>query len=145
MPPRPLRLPTSPALAVALALALVLASALGLMHRTLHAHAGGGHAVEAVEADGPAHGHTADAPAGASSAHAAHAAHHGLAALFDDHEDGSALCLIMDQLQHDAATTTVLLPILPGLPPTPVLAFMQGEALRRWVALFDARGPPVTR
>ncbi|WP_295986097.1 hypothetical protein [uncultured Variovorax sp.] len=142
MPPRLLRLPTSPALAFALALALVLASALGLMHRTLHAHAGSGHAVEAVEAKGPAHGHTADAHAGASPAHAAH---HGLAALFDDHEDGSALCLIMDQLQHDAATTTVLLPILPGLPPTPVLAFMQGEALRRWVALFDARGPPVTR
>ncbi|RDI19616.1 hypothetical protein DFR41_112123 [Pseudacidovorax intermedius] len=141
MPPRLLRPTASPALAIALAWVLVFASALGLMHRTLHMHAGGGHAV-AVDAPAPDRGHAADAHGAEPFAHAAH---HGLAALFDDHEDGSALCLILDQLQHDAATPTIVLLTLPTLPPAGVLAFMQGEALRRWVALFDARGPPVTR
>ncbi|WP_295529853.1 hypothetical protein [uncultured Pseudacidovorax sp.] len=141
MPPRLLRTSASPVLAIVLAWVLVIASALGLMHRTLHMHAGGGHAV-AVEAHAPHLGHAADAHGAEPFAHAAH---HGLAALFDDHEDGSALCLILDQLQHDAATPTIVLLMLPTLPPAAVLAFMQGEALRRWVALFDARGPPVTR
>jgi hypothetical protein len=42
---------------------------------------------------------------------------------------------------------------LPGLPPlllpislpTASFHFFLGEALARWVALFDARGPPATR
>ncbi|WP_295373899.1 hypothetical protein [Pseudacidovorax intermedius] len=141
MPPRLLRPTASPALAIVLAWVLVFASALGLMHRTLHMHAGGGH-VAVAHAHGAGHG----AVAGASGTPSlAHAAHHGLAALFDDHDDGSALCLILDQLQHDAAMPTLVLPVLPTLPPAAVFAFMQGEALRRWVALFDARGPPVTR
>ena len=141
MPPRLFRPFASPALAIVLAGVLVFASALGLMHRTLHMHAGGGHAA-VVEAHGPGDGPVAEAQ---GEQPFAHAAHHGLAALFDDHEDGSALCLILDQLQHDAATPTIVLLMLPTLPPAAVLAFMQGEALRRWVALFDARGPPVTR
>lgn len=141
MPPRFLRPTASPALAIALAWVLVFASALGLMHRTLHMHAGGGHAIQA-ETHGGGHG---PSPAAQGVHPLVHAAHHGLAALFDDHDDGSALCLILDQLQHDAAMPTLVLPVLPTLPPAAVFAFMQGEALRRWVALFDARGPPVTR
>lgn len=141
MLPRLFRPCASPALAIALAWVLVFSSALGLMHRTLHAHAGGAHAAVAG-AHAMGHGHAAGAPGAEPFTHAAH---HGLASLFDDHEDGSALCLILDQLQHDAATPTLVLLMLPTLPPAAVLAFMQGEALRRWVALFDARGPPVTR
>ena len=77
MPPRLLRPTASPALAIVLAWVLVFASALGLMHRTLHMHAGGGH-VAVAHAHGAGHG----AVAGASGTPSlAHAAHHGLAAL----------------------------------------------------------------
>lgn len=131
---RLLRLRCTTAFAVGLVLVLVLASVLGLAHRTLHLGAGGGHVLTA------AGGQTASAPAARL-----HARHAGLAALFDDHEDGSALCLLFDQLQHDGATPTVASVMLPALPPAAVMAFMQGEALRRWVLLFDARGPPAAR
>lgn len=150
MPPstlRLLRLRCSPAFAVGLALVLMLASALGLAHRTLHLGAGGGHVLTIAGGEGHPLADTAKRAGQAASAAAArvHTLHAGLAALFDDHEDGSALCLLFDQLQHDGATPSVALVVLPALPPAAVMAFMQGEALRRWVLLFDARGPPAAR
>jgi hypothetical protein len=110
-----------------LALALGLATTLGLMHRTIHnplaAHA---HAqAESVERGGASH------------------ASHGLFALFGDHTDAD--CRLYDQLSHGAAALCVALLVLPVLPPSATFAYLEGEALARWVALFDARGPPFAR
>jgi hypothetical protein len=39
----------------------------------------------------------------------------------------------------------VPLVVLPVLLPIGHFRYLQGEAIARWVALFDARGPPSTR
>ena len=64
--------------------------------------------------------------------------------LFGDHE-GQPSCPLYDQLGGTAITPGVPLLCLPVIPPHFVIAFAQGEALVRWAALFDARGPPSLR
>lgn len=66
-----------------------------------------------------------------------------LSALFGDHVDAD--CRLYDQLAGAAAVLSVPLMALPVVLPTARLAFFEGEYLARWVALFDARGPPPTR
>ena len=112
------------ALAVVLAVALWFAGTLGLMHRSLHVP-----------------GLPAAAAQAAQIVHK-HAGHH-LASLFGDHTD--AECRLYDQLAHGSAAPGVPLVVLPMLLPSATFAFLQGEALARWVALFDARGPPSSR
>ena len=133
-----LRRPTSTAtrtLLVVLAVALWLAGTLGLMHRTVH--------VPGLPAAMAAHG-LDEAGAHASAPHEAHAhAAHGLAGLFGVHTD--AECRLYDQLSHGSSALGVPLVVLPVLLPSATFAYLQGEALARWVALFDARGPPSTR
>lgn len=121
------------ALAALLVVALWFAGTLGLMHRSMHAHGlamspAAGHAVH-----GHDHGHAHDHD---------HAAH-GLAKLFGEHTDAD--CRLYDQLAHGAGAIGVPLLALPALLPSATFAYLQGEALARWVALFDARGPPSTR
>ncbi|MBI5277828.1 MAG: hypothetical protein HY854_15365 [Burkholderiales bacterium] len=102
--------------AFALIAALVLAQALGAMHRIAHF----GHA--------PSHAQEA---AGSG---------HWVAALFDAH--GEKECPLLDGVAHDlitAATTTSA-----DLPKARLLAHSEGEALARFAALFNARGPPVS-
>lgn len=112
------------ALVVVLAVALWFAGTLGLMHRSLHVP---GLPAAAAQAAQIVHKHTA----------------HHLASLFGDHTD--AECRLYDQLSHGSAMPGVPLLVLPMLLPSATFAFLQGEALARWVALFDARGPPPTR
>nr|WP_311733695.1 hypothetical protein [Variovorax sp. BK613] len=111
-------------LVVVLAVALWFAGTLGLMHRSLHVP---GLPAAAAQAAQIVHKHTA----------------HHLASLFGDHTD--AECRLYDQLSHGSAMPGVPLLVLPMLLPSATFAFLQGEALARWVALFDARGPPSTR
>ncbi len=125
-------------LAWLLVAALCLASTLGLLHRTVHLP---GVAQAAVLATGTA---AAD-PAAATHAHAHGGALHGLLALFGGHDDGDLQCRLYDQLAHGSALPSVALLVLPVVLPTAVFDFMQGEALARWVLLFDARGPPAAR
>jgi len=121
------------AIAVALAVALWFAGTLGLMHSTLHvpglahAHALADATAKAVHPDGT-HGH---------------AVARGLAGLFGDHSD--AECRLYDQLSHGSGALGVPTVALPVLMPAATFAYLQGEAIARWVALFDARGPPSTR
>lgn len=128
-----LALPSGPtrsqrALVVALAVVLWLAGTLGLMHRSLHAPGLPGAAVAAhVDHDHAGHDHAA----------------HGLAGLFGEHTD--AECRLYDQLSHGSSAPGVPLVVLPMLLPTATFAYLQGEVLARWVALFDARGPPSSR
>ncbi len=111
-----------------LAGAVLMAHLLGLMHRSLH---------------GPhtqiAHAHAAAAQhvhAGATGADA-----NGVAALFASHDDESK-CRLFDSLTQGGpqagSASVVLMPASPGL-----LLSLAGEALARWAALFQARGPPV--
>ena len=121
------------AIAVALMVALWFAGTLGLMHRTMHV-------------PGLAHAHAfADATAKAVQVDGAHehAAARGIAGLFGDHSD--AECRLYDQLSHGSGALGVPMMALPVLLPSATFAYLQGEAIARWVALFDARGPPSTR
>jgi hypothetical protein len=54
-------------------------------------------------------------------------------------------CRLYDQLAGGAAALSVPLVVLPIALPMARLHYFLGEALARWVTLFDARGPPVTR
>jgi hypothetical protein len=112
------------ALVIALMVAVWFAGTLGLMHRSLHVP-----------------GLPAAAEQAAQVAHK-HAGHH-LAGLFGEHTD--AECRLYDQLGDGSATPNVPLVVLPILLPAATFAWLQGEAIARWVALFDARGPPSTR
>lgn len=117
--------------------ALLLAQTLGLMHRVVHdgAHeAGRDHHVQAISAD---HDH--------NHGHGDEGVHSGgwLESLFSSH-DGGADCRLFDQASHGSAAPTLAQSSLPTLPPSIAVAIFQGEALARWAALFDARGPPLT-
>jgi hypothetical protein len=111
-----------------LALALWVATTLGLVHRTIH-----------NPLAAPAHVHSV------ASAHAGEADHgsHGLVALFSDHSDAD--CRLYDQLSQGPAALCVPALLLPVLLPAASFAYLEGEAIARWVALFEARGPPPAR
>ncbi len=112
-----------------LAFALWVAATLGLVHRTLHVHAAGDHPALAGKAS--------------SSSPSAPSSSQGLFALFGDHTD--AECRLYDQLSHGPAAIGVPLVVLPVTLPAATFAWLEGEVLARWAALFDARGPPSTR
>jgi hypothetical protein len=122
------------AIAVALVVALWFAGTLGLIHRSLHV-TGLAQAAAAAQA-----GHADD-----SGGHASHTSHvsHGIASHFGDHPD--AECRLYDHLSHGSGVLGVPTVVLPMLLPSATFAYLQGEAIARWVALFDARGPPSTR
>jgi hypothetical protein len=113
-------------LACGLAAALLLAQTLGFVHGVAHhkaaAHAlagAGGHADEAV-LEGRV-----------------------LTSLFAVH-DGANDCRLYDQASHGGMLPMVVALALPVVLPPFEVAIFQGEALARWAALFDARGPPLT-
>ena len=122
------------AIAIALVVALWFAGTLGLIHRSLHVP-GLGQPDAAAQAS-----HAEEA-----RVQAAHVSHvpHGIASLFGDHTD--AECRLYDQLSHGSGALGVPMVVLPVLLPSATFAYLQGEAIARWVALFDARGPPSTR
>jgi hypothetical protein len=109
-----------------LAFALWAATTLGLLHGTLHGAAASAHA---------------DAATGAVAGKAA--ASRGLSALFGVHTE--AECRLYDQLSHGAAAPCVPPVLLPVLLPAASFVWLEGEVFARWIALFDARGPPSTR
>ena len=117
-----------------LVLALVLAPWLGHVHGSLHGrHAlGDGAAPVSALKSAPVH------------ARSAHKAHHGLDALFGDHGQTSD-CRLYDQLGHGDLLVCVPVAALPVVLPAFLLAFLEGEAIARFAALFDARGPPFLR
>ena len=111
-----------------LAFALVAAQGLGLMHGVAHRP----HVEVAAVAQGAAQYAEQAGPA---------ASDHGWIAHLFGHDDDDAGCRLFDPLNHEAAP-------LPLATPAPLvfsrffLLTCQGEFLARWVALFDARGPP---
>lgn len=119
------------ALLVALMVALWVAGTLGLVHRSVHV-SGAPHATASapqVASVDPVHGHG-----------------HGswVLALFGEHHE-DADCRLYDQLAHGPAALGVPMVVLPLVLPVAVFDYLEGQALARWVALFDARGPPSSR
>jgi hypothetical protein len=116
-----------------LAFALVGAQALGLMHRIVHGpQVAIGHEFAAQhEQRGREGGHDHDN------------AHGWLGVLFSGHDDDST-CRLFDPLGHDAAPAVAAV-AMPVILSSFFLQWFQGEALVRWAALFDARGPPSLR
>ncbi|MES2398983.1 MAG: hypothetical protein V4573_03270 [Pseudomonadota bacterium] len=122
--------PSSRTIVWLVTLALLLAQMLGLMHGTVH---GPGYA-----------GAFASAKTSVARAERAHAHNSVVDSLFASHTR-DADCRLYDQASHGSAALHVASLVLPVLLPTVAVAIFEGEALARWAALFDARGPPLTR
>lgn len=124
--------------AVTLLFAVWLASTLGLVHATLHVPGDHARALAEVRAT------LAVAAVPQAQARDAAPPRHGwINALFGDRTD--AQCRLYDQLAHGASAPGVPLVVLPMLLPAATFAFLEGEAIARWVSLFEARGPPSIR
>lgn len=111
-----------------LALVLLLAPMLGLMHGLVHGAPDTQHAALAHSAQDHGPGQT----------------HGWLADVFSAHGDESD-CRVYDQLGHADALAVPCLAALPMVLPAFVFLFLEGEVRARWAALFEARGPPLTR
>ena len=119
-----------------LTLALLLAQTLGFMHGVVHA---------------PIHGPYMAATATSSNvqvtlqsaSETGEPSGNWVDALFSLHH-GDNDCRLFDQASHGSAAPQVAALALPVVLPSFVVAIFQGEALARWAALFDARGPPLT-
>lgn len=107
--------------------ALLFAQMLGFAHRALHA--------PAPPADATAQ--QAPAPTFGSAG--------SVASLFGGHEKGTGDCRLYDQLGHGDVMPMAFAMALPSAIPAFRLHFSLGEALARWAAPFDARGPPSLR
>jgi len=114
---------------VVVLLSVICAQSLGFMHAVAH------------PAPDTAHGDVAHAALDAeSSPHA----HDWLEALFAEHDDTQD-CRVYDALGQQAPVAH--LPVfLPVLVPSPCAhRSLHGAFVARWAALFDARGPPLSR
>ena len=111
-----------------LAAALLLAQTLGMVHGVAHHNT-----LEHV------HTHTQ------AGEHADESTHEDsvLTSLFAVH-DGENDCRLYYQASHGGMLPQVVALALPVVLPPFGVAIFQGEALARWAALFDARGPPLT-
>lgn len=109
-----------------LAVVLLLAQSAGLRHGVLHPHAGLGQGAAGLQSSA---GHAAPGAAEAAVAH---------------HEDGSALCRLVDHLGHaDLLPTTTLVVLQAARPPLPPAAPCAGATPCTTTA-YEARGPPAT-
>jgi hypothetical protein len=126
----------SPLLAWLLAAVLVLTQTLSLVHGIEHGktHSAVAHHHHHDGKDCETHHHHGATALSAQSF---------LADLFDSHQQESD-CRLYDQASHDGGLVAVMQLLLPVVPPPFSVAIFQGEALARWAALFDARGPPLT-
>ncbi len=119
-----------------LLVAVWVTSTLGLVHATLHVPGdrAWAQAAERVAATATA---TVAQPGAPAQRHA------WLHALFGDKTD--AECRLYDRLSHGFSAPGVPLVVLPMVLPSATFAYLQGEAIARWIVLFDARGPPSAR
>ena len=110
--------------------ALWVAGTLGLVHRSVHVP-GVPHAVAMQPGSSVDHDHE-------------HSKGSWVLTLFGQHHE-DADCRLYDQLAHGPAALGVPMIVLPLVLPVAVFDYLEGQALARWVALFDARGPPSSR
>ena len=133
-----------------LALALMLSPAMGLVHGVLHTplHSAGQGADGLLD-----HSRLGSAAFGLlekskfqnnSLQQLAGKGEGWLESIFPSHKQYSD-CRLYDQASHGSALTALAAWALPVLIPSFAVAIFQGKALARWAALFEARGPPLTR
>lgn len=134
------RLPRASARSLAwiLVFALLLAQMLGLMHGVAH-----GSQMQAL-GSGQEHHHVHDHDHDHDQGPHADHGNGWLESLFSSH-DADSDCRLFDQASHGNAAPALPALSLPILLSSFVVDIPQGEALARWAALFDARGPPLTR
>ena len=118
-------------LGLLLAAVLVMTQTLGLVHAITHGSSG-----SSLYFDNEFHDHDHDVAK-------APGVNHLLASLFSLHHDVSD-CRLFDQASHDGGLAMAVKSAPPVVLPPLTVAIFQGEALARWAALFDARGPPLT-
>jgi len=112
-----------------LALSLLFSQSLGQLHSVKH-----GGLVAAAHAAGE---------------HEAHNIHHThddesfLDLLFASHGNASD-CRLYDHLNDGQGMLLIVAAPLPIVLPSRLVAIFAGDALARWAALFEARGPPLT-
>lgn len=110
-----------------LPLALLAAQTLGLWHGVVHPHAASGALRAAI-----------------ASAQAGHGPAHQAGASLGHHDDGSALCRLVDHLAHAdallAAPAVVLPAVVHALATTPVLRGLAASTS----SPYEARGPPAS-
>ena len=124
--------------------ALLATQTLGLLHRMAH----GPDALPALSAHAD-HGHGHSHSHGHNHGDEGHDGDHAEAPsvwswLFGDH-DGAMDCRLYDQLTPLDLATLVPIVVLPLFLPAYWLTFIEGEALARHAALFEARAPPSLR
>ena len=120
-------------LGLLLAAVLVMTQTLGLVHAITHGSSGSSLYFEDEFHDQDHDHDVAKAPG----------VNHFLVSLFSLHSDVSD-CRHFDQASHDGGLAMAVKSALPVVPPPLSVGIFQGEALARWAALFDARGPPLT-
>ena len=118
-------------LGLLLAAVLVMTQTLGLVHAITHGSSG-----SSLYFDDEFHDHDHDVAK-------APGVNHFFVSLFSLHHDVSD-CRLFDQASHDGGLAMAVKSALPVVLPPLTVAIFQGEALARWAALFDARGPPLT-
>ena len=123
-------------LGLLLAAVLVMTQTLGLVHAITHGSSGS--SGSSLYFDNEFHDHDHD-----HDVAKAPGVNHFLVSLFSLHSDVSD-CRLFDQASHNGGLGMTFKSTLPGVPPPLTVAIFQGEALARWAALFDARGPPLT-
>ena len=136
-------------LVLLLSAALVMAQMLGAVHGTAHGPAASlihasGHATD----DDHEHRHGQEP----NDAHkqnklqnkaTASSSSQFVISLFSSHQTASD-CSLYDLASPGGALLAVAHIALPAVLPPLAVAIFAGEALARWAALFDARGPPMT-
>ena len=136
-------------LVLLLSAALVMAQMLGAVHGTAHGPAASlihasGHAADEHHEHG--HGHEpndAHKQDKLQNKATASSSSQFVISLFSSHQTASD-CSLYDLASPGGALLAVAHIALPAVLPPMAVAIFAGEALARWAALFDARGPPLT-
>ena len=127
-----------------LVLCLLLSQTLGQLHAVQHGGpARAGHAVAAVHKHAPFELDGAYVAHGADRAHEAHDGDEVEERFFPLHSS-NADCRLYDQASMSDGLPGAVAAVMPPQVPPFLVAIFQGEAIARWAALFDARGPPLT-
>jgi hypothetical protein len=116
--------------------ALLAVQSFTLLHRVAHPPGLGNHAAHL--------GHAAHDDHHDHSSHLDSREQGWLQALFSNHTEASD-CRLLDALGASDGAPTSLPCALPMVLSAAQLTFYAGQALARWAALYQARGPPLSR
>ena len=131
--------------ALLVVMCMLVSQALGLVHGLAHSphYVHGGEPRMQAGQHGGKHADGAGVVASKSGDHN-EAAQSSLSPLFSSH-GSDADCRLFDQACHGSTVRSLPLVMLPVLNPLRAIDISRSAALARWAALFNARGPPLSR